>query len=74
MLAALLRSELAGMFLVIMASFVDVSLQNPIANAGADSPVLRWLPTYGAMQSAVVAADTPPTCPGPTSASPSSGP
>ncbi|UYM25892.1 squalene/phytoene synthase family protein [Streptomyces albus] len=58
MLAALLRSELAGMFLVIMASFVDVSLQNPIANAGADSPVLRWLPTYGAMQSAVVAADT----------------
>lgn len=57
MLAALLRSELAGMFLVIMASFVDVSLQNPIANAGADSPVLRWLPTYGAMQSAVVAAD-----------------
>ncbi|MEJ8632217.1 MULTISPECIES: ABC transporter permease [Streptomyces] len=56
MLAAVLRSELAGMFLVIMVSFIDVGLQNPIGNPAADSPVLRFLPTYGAMQSAVSAA------------------
>ncbi|WP_370076689.1 ABC transporter permease [Streptacidiphilus sp. MAP12-16] len=56
MLAAVLRSELAGMFLVIMVSFIDVGVQNPIANPVADSPALRYLPTYGAMQSAVTAA------------------
>lgn len=55
-LAAVVRSELAGMFVVIMASFIDLTLQNPIANPAADSPVLRWLPAYGAMQSAVSAA------------------
>lgn len=62
MLAAVLRSELAGMFLVIMVSFIDVGLQNPIGNPSADSPLLRFLPTYGAMQSAVSAArlTTPP--------------
>ncbi|MFD9333173.1 ABC transporter permease [Streptomyces sp. NPDC060028] len=56
MLAAVLRSELAGMFLIIMVSFLDVGLQNPIANPAAGSPVLRFLPTYGAMQSAATAA------------------
>ncbi|MFD7165384.1 polyprenyl diphosphate synthase [Streptomyces violascens] len=55
LLAAVLRSELAGMFLVIMVSFVDLSLQNPVANPAADSPLLRGLPAYGAMQSAVSA-------------------
>ncbi|MFI9045762.1 polyprenyl diphosphate synthase [Streptomyces sp. NPDC053427] len=58
LLAALLRSELAGMFVVIMVSLIDLTLQNPVANPSADSPVLRWLPAYGAMQSAVAAADT----------------
>ncbi|MFD7017344.1 ABC transporter permease [Streptomyces sp. NPDC059161] len=56
MLAAVLRSELAGTLLVIMVSFLDVGLQNPIANPAADSPVIRLLPTYGAMQSATSAA------------------
>ncbi|GAB2983414.1 hypothetical protein GCM10023080_056840 [Streptomyces pseudoechinosporeus] len=55
MLAAVLRSELAGMFLVIMISFVDLALQNPIANPAADSPVLRYFPAYGAMQTVVTA-------------------
>ncbi|WP_329438120.1 ABC transporter permease [Streptomyces canus] len=52
-LAAVLRSELAGMFLVIMISFIDLLLQNPISNPDANSAVLRYLPAYGAMQSAV---------------------
>lgn len=56
MLAAVLRSELAGMFLIIMVSFLDVGLQNPIANPAAGNPALRFLPTYGAMQSAATAA------------------
>jgi ABC-2 type transport system permease protein len=53
MLAAVLRTELAGMFLLIMISFIDLGVQNPIANTAAASPVLRVLPAYGAMQSAV---------------------
>ncbi|MEV6576438.1 ABC transporter permease [Streptomyces sp. NPDC051577] len=54
-LAAVLRSELAGMFLVIMISFIDLLLQNPISNRDAASDILRYLPAYGAMQSAVTA-------------------
>lgn len=52
MLAAVLRTELAGMFLLIMISFIDLGVQNPIATPVAGSPVLRALPAYGAMQSA----------------------
>ncbi|OEJ22075.1 hypothetical protein AR457_39985 [Streptomyces agglomeratus] len=55
MLAAVVRSELAGMFLVIMISFVDLALQNPIVNPASDSALLRYLPAYGAMQTAVTA-------------------
>ncbi|MDO0910978.1 ABC transporter permease [Streptomyces sp. DT2A-34] len=55
MLAAVLRSELAGMFLVIMVSFVDLGLQNPLANPASDSPLMRYLPAYGAMQTVVTA-------------------
>jgi ABC-2 type transport system permease protein len=53
MLAAVLRGELAGMFLLIMVSFVDLGLQNPIATPVAASPVVRALPAYGAMQCAI---------------------
>jgi hypothetical protein len=53
MLAAILRTELAGMFLLIMISFIDLGLQNPIANSTAGSPLLRVLPDFGAMQSAI---------------------
>lgn len=56
LLAAVLRSELAGMFLVIMVSFIDLALQNPIANPASDSAVLCYLPAYGAMQTAVTSA------------------
>ncbi|WP_318216487.1 polyprenyl diphosphate synthase [Streptomyces sp. SCL15-6] len=57
LLAAMLRSELAGMFVVIMVSLIDLTLQNPVANPAADSPMLKWLPAYGAMQASVSAAD-----------------
>ncbi|MFC7472233.1 hypothetical protein ACFQVA_39140 [Actinomadura keratinilytica] len=73
MLAALLRSELAGMFLVIMASFVDVSLQNPIANAAPTAPSCAGCPPT-APCSPRWSPPTPTTSPGPTSASPSCGP
>lgn len=53
MLAAVLRTELAGMFLLIMISFIDLGLQNPIATPVAGSSFLHVLPAYGAMQSAV---------------------
>jgi hypothetical protein len=53
MLAAVVRSELAAVFLLIMTSFIDLGLQNPIANTDAANPVLSVLPAYGAMQSAV---------------------
>src|SRR6202011_6292757 len=53
MLAAVLRGELAGMFLLIMVSFVDLGLQNPIATPVAASPVVRALAAYGAMQCAI---------------------
>jgi ABC-2 type transport system permease protein len=57
MLAAILRTELAGMFLLIMISFLDVGVQNPIATPVAANPVLRVLPAYGAMQSAATSVD-----------------
>jgi ABC-2 type transport system permease protein len=54
LLAAILRSELAGMFLLIMGSITDIALQNPILNvSGAARPLLSILPAYGAMQSAI---------------------
>ncbi|MFD6906579.1 ABC transporter permease [Streptomyces sp. NPDC060077] len=54
-LAAVLRSELAGMFLAIMTSSIDLLLQNPMINANADSPVVRYLPAHGAVQASVAA-------------------
>ncbi|QIZ35966.1 ABC transporter permease [Saccharopolyspora sp. ASAGF58] len=55
MLGALLRGELEGMFLIVMISIIDISLQNPIPNPAADSDFLRVLPSYGAMQAATTA-------------------
>ncbi|MFB9904258.1 ABC transporter permease [Allokutzneria oryzae] len=55
MLGALLRGELEGMFLIIMISIIDLTLQNPIPNPAADNDFLRFLPAYGAMQSATAA-------------------
>lgn len=54
-LAAVLRSEPAGMVLAIMISSIDLVLQNPLINPDADSAVVRFLPAYGAVQTSVAA-------------------
>jgi ABC-2 type transport system permease protein len=58
LLGVLFRSELAGMFLIIMVSLVDVMVQNPIITPSTRSAAVNLLPTYGAMQNAVGAAFT----------------
>ncbi|MFM9700400.1 ABC transporter permease [Streptomyces europaeiscabiei] len=55
-LAAVVRSELAGMFLAIMISSIDLLLQNPLINPASDSALVRYLPAHGAVQTAVTAA------------------
>lgn len=52
------RTELVGMFLIIMISLVDVMVQNPVLNPSSDNDVLRLLPSYSSMQSAVAASFT----------------
>jgi len=54
-LGAVLSTELAGMFVIIMVSLVDVMVQNPIINPASNQDVVRFLPTYGAMQSGAAA-------------------
>jgi ABC-2 type transport system permease protein len=53
-----LSTELAGMFVIIMTSLIDVMVQNPIINPAESAGVMRYLPTYGAMQSGVAATFT----------------
>lgn len=57
-LGVVFRTELAGMFLIIMISLVDVMVQNPIITPSSTSDAIGLLPTYGAMQNAVGAAFT----------------
>lgn len=52
---SLLRREVEGMFALVMTSVVDVALQNPVISSGADNPLTRLLPTYGAVQAATAA-------------------
>ncbi len=59
-----LSTELAGMFVIIMTSLVDVMVQNPVINPAESTGVLRYLPTYGAMQSGVAATFTDSGSPG----------
>jgi hypothetical protein len=54
-LGVLLRREVEGMFAIVMISVVDVALQNPVASSGADSWIVQWLPSYGAMQAGAAA-------------------
>ncbi|WP_159849734.1 ABC transporter permease [Nocardia sp. CY41] len=54
-LGALLRREVEGMFAIAMISCFDMAVQNPIASIGADSDLVRWLPSYGAMQASTAA-------------------
>ncbi|WP_369181529.1 ABC transporter permease [Streptomyces mutabilis] len=52
---SVLRREVEGMFAIVMTSVIDLALQNPISSSGADSPVMRYLPSYGAMQASTAA-------------------
>jgi hypothetical protein len=54
-LGSLLRKEVEGMFVIALTSTVDMALQNPVASSGANSPVIRCLPSYGGLQSAMAA-------------------
>ena len=58
LLGVVFRTELAGMFLIIMISLVDVMVQNPIITPSTRVDGIGLLPTYGAMQNAVGAAFT----------------
>lgn len=53
---SVLRREVEGMFAILMISILDVALQNPLSSSGSDSPVVRFLPTYGAVQASMSAA------------------
>ncbi|HEV2412625.1 MAG TPA: hypothetical protein VGS28_02345 [Candidatus Saccharimonadales bacterium] len=50
LLGMLLNSELAGFFIVIMVSQIDVFLQVPIGNPVANKAFLKFFPSYGAEQ------------------------
>jgi hypothetical protein len=54
-LGTLLRREVEGMFAIVMISIIDVTLQNPVATPAADSNIIRFLPSYGAMQTSTAA-------------------
>lgn len=58
LLGAVLTGELEGMFLVLMSSLIDTGMQNPVFNPAANSDLLRFMPSYGAMQSATAGAFT----------------
>ncbi|CAM5728744.1 hypothetical protein SBADM41S_12104 [Streptomyces badius] len=40
------RREVEGMFAIVMTSIIDLALQNPITSSGADTPIMRYLPSY----------------------------
>ncbi|WP_208615396.1 ABC transporter permease [Streptomyces rubellomurinus] len=63
MLGVALRGELEGMFLIIMLSLIDMGLQNPVANPASGNGIVRFLPSYGAMQAGVTSGFLP-TAPG----------
>jgi hypothetical protein len=50
LLGVLVTNELVGFFLVIMASLMDTSLQNPFGNPLSNQPLLKFFPSFGAMQ------------------------
>ncbi|WP_371572789.1 ABC transporter permease [Streptomyces sp. NBC_01314] len=54
-LGSLLRREVEGMFTIVMISVIDVCLQNPVTSSGSDSSVVRFLPSYGAVQASTAA-------------------
>ncbi|MFD3651762.1 ABC transporter permease [Streptomyces cyaneofuscatus] len=61
---SLLGREVEGMFAIVMTSIIDLALQNPITSSGADNPVVRYLPSYGAMQASTAAGFSTSPVPG----------
>ncbi|MGI5340984.1 ABC transporter permease [Streptomyces sp. CA-181903] len=55
---SLLRKEVEGMFALVMISVLDTALQNPIVSSGANDSAIRYLPSYGAVQTAMAAGFT----------------
>ncbi|WP_399211345.1 hypothetical protein [Streptomyces sp. SLBN-31] len=52
------------MFVIVMTSIIDLALQNPIMSCGADNAVVRYLPSYGAMQASTAAGFSTSPVPG----------
>jgi ABC-2 type transport system permease protein len=50
LLGALLRSELAGFFIIVMLSLLDTFFQNPVDNPVGNASFLKAFPTYGPTQ------------------------
>jgi hypothetical protein len=61
---SVLRREVEGMFAIVMTSIIDLALQNPIVSSGADNPIMRFLPSYGAMQAGTAAGFSTSPVPG----------
>lgn len=53
LLGVLVANELAGFFLIIMASLLDTYFQLPIDNPVANKPFLAYFPSFGPVQLAV---------------------
>jgi hypothetical protein len=49
-IGAVVTSEIAGFFLVIMVSLLDTFFQNPVDNPLANKPSLQYFPSYGPTQ------------------------
>ncbi|MFJ8194178.1 ABC transporter permease [Streptomyces sp. NPDC096094] len=54
----LLRGELEGFFVVVMATLIDVGMQSPVSNPAGDQAWLGVLPLYGPAQAALAASFT----------------
>lgn len=63
-IGAVMHREVEGMFAILMTSLIDLSLQNPISSSGSDSPLTRFLPSYGAMQASTAAGFSTTSVPG----------
>ncbi|MEU9895433.1 ABC transporter permease [Streptomyces phaeochromogenes] len=61
LLGSLLRRELEGMFIMIMASIIDLGVQNPTMNPLSGQALLPFLPLYGPMQASFTAGFAPAT-------------
>ncbi|RNL84216.1 hypothetical protein [Halostreptopolyspora alba] len=57
-LALFLPGELEGLFVIILATVIDMVLQNPIINPTADSGTIALLPGYGGTQLGLAAGFT----------------